>query len=73
MSLVREAKDQGFRIVVVGDKNHPEVIGINGWCDNEASVVTNLEEAKRVTEDHLFIVAQTNNNLGAVRGDRFLF
>jgi len=57
--LVREAKDQGFHIVVVGDKNHPEVIGINGWCDNEASVVSNLEEAKRVTEDHLFIVAQT--------------
>ncbi len=57
--LVRDAKTKGFHIVVVGDRFHPEVIGINGWCDNEASVVSNLEEAKAVQEDRLFIVAQT--------------
>ncbi len=57
--LVREAKNDGFRIVVIGDANHPEVIGINGWCDNEASVVSNLEDATNVTADRLFIVAQT--------------
>ncbi|MDD3170040.1 MAG: bifunctional 4-hydroxy-3-methylbut-2-enyl diphosphate reductase/30S ribosomal protein S1 [Eubacteriales bacterium] len=57
--LVREAKNQGFHIVVVGDSSHPEVIGINGWCDNEASVVSNPEDAKAVTEDRLFLVAQT--------------
>lgn len=57
--LVREAKDNGFHIVVIGDKNHPEVIGINGWCDNEASVVSSLEDAESVAEDRLFIVAQT--------------
>ena len=57
--LVREAKDKGFHIVVVGDRNHPEVIGINGWCNNEASVVSCLEDAKSVSEDRLFIVAQT--------------
>jgi len=57
--LVREAKNNGYHIVVVGDKNHPEVIGINGWCDNEAQVVSNLEEAKKIKEDNLFIVAQT--------------
>ncbi|MEL7655760.1 MAG: 4-hydroxy-3-methylbut-2-enyl diphosphate reductase, partial [Bacillota bacterium] len=57
--LVREAKNQGFHIVVIGDRNHPEVIGINGWCDNEAYIVSNLEEAKAVDADRLFIVAQT--------------
>lgn len=57
--LVREAKDQGFHIVVIGDRRHPEVIGINGWCDNEASVVSSLEDAKAVAGDRLFIVAQT--------------
>ena len=57
--LVREAKDKGFHIVVVGDRNHPEVIGINGWCNNEASVVSSLEDAKSVSEERLFIVAQT--------------
>jgi 4-hydroxy-3-methylbut-2-enyl diphosphate reductase len=57
--LVREAKDQGFHIVVIGDKSHPEVIGINGWCDNEASVVSSLEDARSVEKDRLFIVSQT--------------
>lgn len=58
-NYVREAKNQGFHIVVVGDRSHPEVIGVNGWCDNEAYVVSNLEEAKKVGVDRLFIVAQT--------------
>ncbi|MDD2190507.1 MAG: bifunctional 4-hydroxy-3-methylbut-2-enyl diphosphate reductase/30S ribosomal protein S1 [Eubacteriales bacterium] len=57
--LVREAKNHGYNIVVIGDKSHPEVIGINGWCDNEAIVVSGVEEAKKVDADRLFIVAQT--------------
>ncbi len=57
--LVREAKNQGYHIVVIGDRNHPEVIGINGWCDNEASVVSSVKDAEEVTADRLFIVAQT--------------
>ena len=28
----------GYKIVIVGDKNHPEVVGINGWCNNEAII-----------------------------------
>ena len=57
--LVREAKNQGFHIVVVGDRNHPEVIGINGWCDNEASIVASVKDAETIAADRLFIVAQT--------------
>lgn len=57
--LVREAKDQGYHIVVIGDRHHPEVIGINGWCDNEASIVSSMEEAEQINNDRLFIVAQT--------------
>ncbi|MDD4565206.1 MAG: bifunctional 4-hydroxy-3-methylbut-2-enyl diphosphate reductase/30S ribosomal protein S1 [Eubacteriales bacterium] len=57
--LVCEAKKQGFNIVVIGDRSHPEVIGINGWCDNKAFIVSSTEEAKKVDADRLFIVAQT--------------
>lgn len=28
----------GYGIVIVGDPNHPEIIGINGWCDNTAII-----------------------------------
>lgn len=61
--LVRQAKDEGYRIVVVGDRNHPEVQGINGWCDNQALVINSLEEAESLEEDHLFVVAQTTIRL----------
>jgi len=30
--------DLGYGIVIVGDFNHPEVEGINGWCDNKAFI-----------------------------------
>jgi 4-hydroxy-3-methylbut-2-enyl diphosphate reductase len=28
----------GYNIIIVGDKDHPEVVGINGWCDNKAII-----------------------------------
>ena len=28
----------GYQIVLVGDANHPEIVGINGWCNNTALI-----------------------------------
>ncbi|MCH5156883.1 MAG: 4-hydroxy-3-methylbut-2-enyl diphosphate reductase [Clostridiales bacterium] len=28
----------GYQIVLVGDASHPEIIGVNGWCDNTAII-----------------------------------
>ncbi|GAA0743089.1 bifunctional 4-hydroxy-3-methylbut-2-enyl diphosphate reductase/30S ribosomal protein S1 [Clostridium oceanicum] len=42
----------GYSIVIVGDENHPEVIGINGWCNNSAIISKdglNLENLKGKT------------------------
>ena len=30
--------EEGYCIVIVGDKEHPEVQGINGWCHNESII-----------------------------------
>ncbi len=30
--------EEGYKIIIVGDENHPEVIGINGWCNNSAII-----------------------------------
>lgn len=35
---VKEYSENGYKIVIVGDKNHPEVMGINGWCNNQAVI-----------------------------------
>lgn len=36
--IVKEHYAKGYHIVIVGDKKHPEVIGINGWCNYSASI-----------------------------------
>ncbi|HHW49714.1 MAG TPA: bifunctional 4-hydroxy-3-methylbut-2-enyl diphosphate reductase/30S ribosomal protein S1 [Clostridiaceae bacterium] len=60
--LVSEKYKEGYKIFIVGDKNHPEVIGINGWCNNSAFVTDNPEDIKEFKaneEDKICVVAQT--------------
>lgn len=42
--IVEECKNNGYDIIIVGDKNHPEVLGILGWCNNDASIIDSPEE-----------------------------
>ncbi|MGL5069440.1 MAG: 4-hydroxy-3-methylbut-2-enyl diphosphate reductase [Sarcina sp.] len=37
---VKEYYAKGYQIVILGDKDHPEVVGINGWCQDTAIVTT---------------------------------
>ncbi len=32
--LVQQAQQEGRQAVIIGEKNHPEVRGIGGWCEN---------------------------------------
>lgn len=62
--IVSEHYKKGYQIVIVGDKNHPEVIGINGWCNGSAIIVNdkNCEVDEKLQEKDLCIVAQTTIN-----------
>lgn len=58
--IVREYHNKGYKIIIFGDKNHPEVQGINGWCDYSAYIVENLSQIENSeTSDKVCIVAQT--------------
>lgn len=37
---------KGFQIIIIGDPNHPEVVGINGWCDNSAIIISAENDLK---------------------------
>ncbi|MFA0815659.1 MAG: bifunctional 4-hydroxy-3-methylbut-2-enyl diphosphate reductase/30S ribosomal protein S1 [Anaerofustis sp.] len=51
---------KGYTIIIVGDRNHPEVIGVNGWCNNEALIVNSIQEASELqSEKPICVVAQT--------------
>lgn len=59
-NIVEEYQKKGYHIVIIGDPSHPEVIGINGWCDNTAHIVKNEDDVHRIPFlDNLCIVAQT--------------
>ena len=59
--IVEEHYKKGYKIVIVGDEKHPEVIGINGWCDYSATIIDS--EAEKIDVDFgdlpICIVAQT--------------
>ncbi|MCD8180908.1 MAG: bifunctional 4-hydroxy-3-methylbut-2-enyl diphosphate reductase/30S ribosomal protein S1 [Firmicutes bacterium] len=62
--IVSEHYKNGYKIVIVGDKNHPEVIGINGWCDDSAVIINdkNYEIDEILRGKDICIVAQTTIN-----------
>ncbi|WP_270475031.1 bifunctional 4-hydroxy-3-methylbut-2-enyl diphosphate reductase/30S ribosomal protein S1 [Clostridium cochlearium] len=55
---VQKYYEKGYSILIVGDKNHPEVIGINGWCNNSAIICKNAEEIENLPAK-ICVVSQT--------------
>ena len=49
--LAEDAHAAGKQVVIVGDRNHPEVKGINGWCDNSAIVLNSAAEAEEYLDE----------------------
>jgi len=65
-NIVSEYNSKGYRIVIVGSAEHPEVIGIKGWAGSNAVVIENAEDANETafdSEENVCIVAQTTYNL----------
>ncbi len=63
--IVQEKYQEGFQIVIIGNKTHPEVEGINGWCKDSAVVLETVSEAENFRPDpqkKLCIVSQTTFN-----------
>ncbi|QIB26055.1 4-hydroxy-3-methylbut-2-enyl diphosphate reductase [Caloranaerobacter azorensis] len=56
--------NNGYTVVIIGNPNHPEVIGINGWCNNQAIIVNSEDDIYKVPiSDKLCIVSQTTMTL----------
>ena len=60
----RDSKD-GKQIIIVGNREHPEVQGICGWCNTPPIVLETVEEAEKLTisgEKPISLVSQTTFN-----------
>lgn len=66
-NLVYQAYSDGRDIIIVGNKNHPEVIATNGWCENQAIILSEVSDTELILQDsHIWteplIVCQTTFN-----------
>ncbi|HOQ76427.1 MAG TPA: bifunctional 4-hydroxy-3-methylbut-2-enyl diphosphate reductase/30S ribosomal protein S1 [Thermoclostridium sp.] len=59
--IVNRKQEEGFKIVIVGDPQHPEVKGINGWCEGKALIVSDERDAENLdySDERICAVAQT--------------
>lgn len=63
--LVEEYSENGYKIIVIGDKEHPEVKGIVSYAKNDIYVVISEEDIKNLKidrNDKVFLVFQTTTN-----------
>lgn len=64
-NIIREHSDNGETIIIIGNREHPEVKGIRGWCSGESYVVENEEEINNLDDidtKKVCVVAQTTFN-----------
>lgn len=66
--IVEAESNAGRRIIILGSKNHPEVLGIAGWCQNAAvyenseQLLQALDELGLPPETPVSVVGQTTLN-----------
>ncbi len=58
-NIVQQHYENGYKIAIIGDASHPEVIGINGWCNNSALITENFQDLINLKEDKICVVVQT--------------
>ncbi|MGI5949668.1 bifunctional 4-hydroxy-3-methylbut-2-enyl diphosphate reductase/30S ribosomal protein S1 [Peptoniphilus sp.] len=59
-NIVDKFYKKGYNIVIVGNKDHPEVIGINSYCDDTATIIES-EDDFSVPDGDIVVVSQTTN------------
>ena len=66
--VVEQASHNGADIILIGDPNHPEVIGTVGWAYTKVFILKDIEEAREViprlasSSRSICMVAQTTYN-----------
>ena len=59
-SIIKEKSESGFTIIIVGERKHPEVIGLEGWCSGNVVVTDGVEiDYSLLNAEKVCIVAQT--------------
>ena len=64
--IVEEKSRDGYHIVIIGNREHPEVMGIEGWAQGPVTIIQTEEEARAFelvpANEKVCVVAQTTFN-----------
>ena len=62
-TIIRVHAQKGYAIIIVGDKDHPEVIGLLGYAQENGHVIESFDDLHKLPEfDKAIVVAQTTQN-----------
>jgi (E)-4-hydroxy-3-methyl-but-2-enyl pyrophosphate reductase len=62
-AIIRKWAKQGYATIIVGDEDHPEVLGLRGYTEGRGHVVVTAADVARLPElDRVIIVAQTTQS-----------
>lgn len=59
-------KDEGYKILILGDRNHPEVQGLLGFAGDD-TIIIGGDEAIPHLEERVGIIVQTTQSLAALK------
>ena len=64
-TIIRKHTHQGYASIIIGDKDHPEVVGLLGYAGDAGYVVGTIEELRALPIfEKAIVVAQTTQNSG---------
>jgi (E)-4-hydroxy-3-methyl-but-2-enyl pyrophosphate reductase len=62
-AIIKNYYNQGFTPIIVGDQDHPEVVGLLGYAPGRGIVVSDVEQVSALPElDRVIVVAQTTQD-----------
>ena len=63
--LAKKLSKEGYKVVIIGDKGHPEVKSLKSFSGNKGLVISNAKEAKRLKlrKGKIGIIVQTTQSL----------
>ena len=60
---IKEKENEGYKIIIIGDKEHPEIKAMASYVNN-GIIIKNETEAKNITNmSKLYVVSQTTNRI----------
>ncbi len=64
--IVRDAYEEGCGIIITGSPEHPEIVGINGECDDQAVILESESDAEQTEfrDKPYVLVSQTTFSVG---------